>query len=55
MAGPSPAMTIGGRARAQALVQLSHLTANHTPVELVDRASPANAELLRLLQGLAKG
>jgi hypothetical protein len=36
-------------------VQLSRLTAGHTPEELVDRASPANVELLQLLRGLAKG
>jgi hypothetical protein len=45
----------GRRERTQTLVQLSRLTAGHTPEELVDRASPANVELLQLLRGLAKG
>jgi hypothetical protein len=47
-------LALGRRARTQALVQLGHLTASHTPEELADRASPANAELLRLLRGLTK-
>jgi hypothetical protein len=51
----APDLTLGRRARTQALVQLSHLTASHAPEELADRASPANAELVRLLRGLAKG
>ena len=50
----APDLALGRRARARALVQLSHLTADHTPEELADRASPANAELMRLLRGLAK-
>jgi hypothetical protein len=41
--------------RTQTLLHLSNLTASHTPEELADRATPANAELLQLLQGLAKG
>jgi hypothetical protein len=48
-------LALGRRARVQAMVQLGHLTASHTPEELADRASPANAELLRLLRGLTKG
>lgn len=47
-------LALGRRARTQALVQLSHLTASYTPEELADRTSPANAELLRLLHGLVK-
>lgn len=50
----APDLALGRRARAQALVQLSQFTASHTPEELADRASTANAELLRLLHGLAK-
>lgn len=49
-----PDLALGRQARANALVQLSHLTASHTPEELADRTSPANAELLRLLRGLTK-
>ncbi len=45
----------GRRERTQRLVQLSHLTASHTPEELASRASPVNTELLRLLRDLAKG
>ena len=45
----------GRRERTQALVQLSRLTASHTPEELGDRASQAHVELLHLLSGLAKG
>ncbi len=51
----SAELTRGRRERAQRLVQLSHLTASHTPEELANRASPANAELLQLLRDLAKG
>ena len=45
----------GRRERTQTLIHLSNLTASHTPEELADHASPANAELLQLLRGLAKG
>ncbi len=48
-------LTLGRRARTQALVQLSHLTARHSPEELADRATPAHAELVHLLQGMTKG
>jgi hypothetical protein len=41
--------------RTHTLVQLNRLTERHTPEELADRASPAHAELLTLLRGLAKG
>jgi hypothetical protein len=51
----APDLALGRRARTQALVQLSHLAAGHTPEELVDRASPAHADLVHLLQELAKG
>ncbi|HLY89748.1 MAG TPA: hypothetical protein VKQ27_12265 [Acetobacteraceae bacterium] len=47
-------LALGRRARTQVLVQLGHLTASHTPEELADRASPANAKLPRLLRGLTK-
>jgi hypothetical protein len=45
----------GRRERTQALMQLSRLTASHTPEELGDRASQAHGELLQLLSGLAMG
>ena len=50
----SAGLRLGRRERTQALVQLSRLTADHTPEELADRASPTHAELLQLLRGLAK-
>jgi uncharacterized membrane protein YidH (DUF202 family) len=50
----SAELTRGRRERTQTLVQLSRLTASHTPEELAG-VSPAHAELLQLLRGLAKG
>ena len=50
----SAELTRGRRERTQTLVQLSRLTASHTPEELAG-ASQAHAELLQLLRGLAKG
>jgi hypothetical protein len=51
----SAKLHLGRRERAQTLVELSRLTASHTPEELVDGASPTHAELMQLLRGLAKG
>jgi len=51
----SAELKAGRRERTQALIHLSNLTASHTPEELADRTSPANAELLHLLRGLTKG
>lgn len=48
-------LTHGRHERAQALVRLNQLTVSHTPEELADLGSSANAELLHLLRGLAKG
>jgi hypothetical protein len=48
-------LRLGRRERAETLVQLSRLTASHTPEELADGASPTHAELMQLLRGLAKG
>jgi len=50
----SAELHLGRRERAHALVELSRLTASHTPEELTDRTSPTHAELLQLLRGLAK-
>ncbi|HKN29046.1 MAG TPA: hypothetical protein VJY34_14625 [Roseiarcus sp.] len=50
----SAELRLGRRERTHTLVQLSRLTASHTPEELADGASPAHAELLQLLRGLAK-
>lgn len=51
----SAGLHLGRRERAQTLVELSRLTASHTPEELADGASPTHAELVHLLRGLAKG
>ena len=51
----SAELKAGRRERTQTLIHLSNLTASHTPEELADRTSPANAELLHLLRGLTKG
>ncbi len=51
----SAALHQGRRERAQTLMQLSRLTAAHTPEELADGTSPTHAELMQLLRGLAKG
>jgi hypothetical protein len=48
-------LTHGRRERTQSLLQLSSLTASHTPEELANRTSPTNAELLRLLRNPEKG
>jgi hypothetical protein len=50
----SAALIRGRRERTHSLLQLSGLTAGHTPEQLADRASPAHAELLRLLRNLAQ-
>lgn len=47
-------LRLGRRERADTLVELSRLTASHSPEELADRASPSHAELMQLLLGLAK-
>ena len=51
----SAGLRLGRRERTQTLVELSRLTASHTPEELADGASPTHAELMQLLRGLAKG
>lgn len=40
------------RQRIRAMVQLGHLTDTHSPRELCDVRTPANAELVSILQSL---
>jgi hypothetical protein len=50
----SSELKVTRRQRIRALVRLSRLTETHTPDELGDRRSPAHAELIALIRGLAK-